>query len=491
MAFPTLVNSGSGETAAASTSHVISVPTGSVGDLILIILSTAASTGITKPTGWNVARSFGVSTIAQHIVWKIATATSESLTITTAASCLSTHLSQRYSGAAIIGCASMNDGTTGQPSTPNTLTADPVLGKDVVWVATWTESGTAGATSAPTSYGAVTTKNASSAAGVTTSVASRNYTGVYLTGSNYGATGTVPYLVGSITVEPTLPAARPYLVGRGAGFRGGTSVNGTFTFVGSTGLTVGTDGLDSGCDQYVQSGDLVLVITSVASNTSVQRDPFVGAGDYTKIGSTVFAGNQHSTSMTAYYKVLTGVDTSFIYNSQANTAEASVTWVHVYRPPAGGAFTGLVANSIAFSGNTQPDPVPQIPTTPSGFVMTHIASSANGAVAPAGFTIPGSYTWTSGFYQYYTSGSSMYNYMIMNTWNGNTTPIDIGLCTGGAANSTNGTSAAISIGINLTAGEFKIWDGAAWTPKPAKWYNGTAWYEKPVLNWDGTQWVRS
>lgn len=491
MAFPTLVNSGGGETAVASTSHVITVPSGSVGDLILVILSTAASTSITKPAGWNVARSSGVSTIAQHVVWKIATAASESLTITSTASCLSTHLSQRYSGAAIVGTASMNDGTTGQPSTPNTLSADPVLGKDIVWVATWTETGTAGATSAPTSYGAVTSQNASSVSGVTTSLATRNFTGTYLAGSNYGSTGTVPYLVCSITVEPSYPAGRPYLVGRGAGFRGGTSANGTFTFSGSTGLTLGTDGLDSGCDQYVQSGDLVLVITATGSNTAVQRDSFVGTGDYTKLGSTVFAGNQHSTSMTAYYKILSGADTSFIYNSQAGTAEASVTWVHVYRPPPGGAFTGLVSNSVAFPANTQPDPGSQIPNTPSGFVLTQFASTANGAVAPAGFTIPGSYTWGSGFYQYYTTGTSVFHYMVMNTWNGNSTPIDVGLCTGGAANSTNGTSAAISIGINLTQGEFKIYDGSAWNFKPTKWYNGNAWYLKPVMYWNGTQWVRA
>jgi hypothetical protein len=53
------------------------------------------------------------------------------------------------------------------------------------------------------------------------------------------------------------------------------------------------------------------------------------------------------------------------------------------------------------------------------------------------------------------------------------------------------STAYASIAISLTAatGNIKVWDGAAWVPKPVKVWDGAAWVAKPVKRWSGTAWV--
>ena len=51
-------------------------------------------------------------------------------------------------------------------------------------------------------------------------------------------------------------------------------------------------------------------------------------------------------------------------------------------------------------------------------------------------------------------------------------------------------SGDISMHMDLT-GKVKVWDGSAWTRKPAKVWNGTVWVEKSVKVWNGTAWVES
>ena len=38
-------------------------------------------------------------------------------------------------------------------------------------------------------------------------------------------------------------------------------------------------------------------------------------------------------------------------------------------------------------------------------------------------------------------------------------------------------------------GQIKVWDGAAWTPKPIKVWDGSTWVIKPLKYYNGTQWV--
>jgi len=157
MAFPTLAATNNSVNSSVTTSHTVSLPASiSAGDLLIFIFGLVDAGAITTPSGWTLIRNVierpGVSeTIEFSTFYKVASGSEgASVTVTTAQSRRSAHVSYRITGYSSVPEGST--GTSGGSGSPDPDSLTPSGGtKEYMWIACGGNRG-GGISAAPTNY---------------------------------------------------------------------------------------------------------------------------------------------------------------------------------------------------------------------------------------------------------------------------------------------------------------------------------------------------
>jgi hypothetical protein len=205
MAFPTVATRSSGGTSAANTtSHPITLPSGIVaGDLLLCVFSVDGQPTCSPSAGWaKLGQATQGTAVTGAVFWRHATG-ADALTVTTSASEQSTHIVLRITGGGIpTGASAAGSSTNSNP--PNL--ADAVTA-DYLWVATRSADSTNVASAAPASFGNLQSQTASGTGGASTNTAERNLNAASLDPGTFTSTNTtwVSWTI-AIPTGTTLPS---------------------------------------------------------------------------------------------------------------------------------------------------------------------------------------------------------------------------------------------------------------------------------------------
>jgi hypothetical protein len=156
VAFPSVTARATGGSSSNTTSHSITLPTHSVGQMLLVVLACDAESARSSEssTTWRKYGTANSSSHSTHVFWKIATSTSETLTITTNQSDTSAHVSFAISDADQLIIQADLDGTgTANPNPPN---LDALATRDHLWIAAITDLGDRTVSAAPSGYSNLT-----------------------------------------------------------------------------------------------------------------------------------------------------------------------------------------------------------------------------------------------------------------------------------------------------------------------------------------------
>lgn len=128
MAAPTVSARSSSQTTSNSTSHVVTLPSHSAGELLVVAIATDGQPTITAPGGWTLVRQqqSGTSDGRAAIIAKVAASGSETLTYTTSASEQTAELSWAISGHGVASAAdlvALSTATSGDVSTATNATS--------------------------------------------------------------------------------------------------------------------------------------------------------------------------------------------------------------------------------------------------------------------------------------------------------------------------------------------------------------------------------
>jgi hypothetical protein len=170
--FPTIVATSSGRDTTGSTTHVITLPSGQIGDLLLVISSQDGSlSSLTSSTGWKeLGEQSNTNIVSGAIFWKTATG-GDTLTITSAVSVEASYIVYRIRNAGTPSGAVAN--SSGTNSNPPSHTTDKV--RNYLWIASRSGDSTVVATAVQTGYYGFISQAAN-----TTSGASSNSSHIFL-----------------------------------------------------------------------------------------------------------------------------------------------------------------------------------------------------------------------------------------------------------------------------------------------------------------------
>lgn len=495
MAFPTIVANTQGVSAATNTtSHPITLPSGSVGDMLFVIMSTTNSANISPPAGYTLLNDSYLNAtggIGQKVFWKTASATSETLTVTTTTSCQSSYFVYRLSGAAhaTVGGKYWSSTAITNPSMYNNRASD--IPKDNIFLAVLSTYGSTVATAVPTNYTGLITQSSGSATGASISIASNTSTSDYIQGVGTWTTGAaaINFSIG-YCIEPTKPWGRPYLKSYIADYASTNPANSNITYEfwrGSYGAT-----------QNTVAGDIGIMCVATSSIGQVQRNPTIVTSGWNLLKTTYQPGASFSLTQTLYYKQFTGSENTLIWNPNAGLNETSVIVGAILRPPDGTqTFTVRTPNTVASNVSFLPDPPAVSPNVASDVLLAFGSEAATGASQSfAGFTYNASDYWFGGYsnWSYNTSGSAVATDVMHIRWNGKSGILDPGVWSGGFSNSTGGATITSSVVVSMSGGTFKVHNGdGTFTAHQTKYYSGATngWYTKPVLVWNGSTWLRA
>jgi hypothetical protein len=204
MAFPSVVAVTKATYDTVQTSHVINIPPGNLGDLILVFFGAANAPTVTVNTGisgtdWQTSTFVGVTgNFRAGFAYKLATA-SDSLTFNTTDSERSTYQCYRISGASgVISANAIQDAGTNAnpPALTTSWGAD-----DNLWIVAVINTFDDIASAAPADFTDLITEQSTNLEGVSSSTARRNLNAATLDPTNF-ALGTAIYRVYTLAIQP-------------------------------------------------------------------------------------------------------------------------------------------------------------------------------------------------------------------------------------------------------------------------------------------------
>jgi hypothetical protein len=172
MAFPVVISRATGRSTDALT-HSITIPTGSDGDLLVVVFSSDSARTITIDSGaqWNkLGQAVNAAAVTGSVFWKIAgTGANDILTLATGGVAEgSSHVTLRISGANMLDGTSANGSSTNSNPPLHTPTGGS---QDHLWIATRSGDALVVATAAPSGYTNLQTMAALSSTGASTNTA--------------------------------------------------------------------------------------------------------------------------------------------------------------------------------------------------------------------------------------------------------------------------------------------------------------------------------
>lgn len=488
MAFPTLVGTNQGASAAVNTTtHTPTIINGNVGDLILVILALSTNTTITKPSGWNASFQYDYSTgVITHVgLWKIATNVSETISVTSTASCQSTFITYRFSGAAWVTTNGATAASSLTPTSHGGRAAD--IAKDCTWVEAIVVGSSVTPTATPAGFSSLISQLPSGTSPAVHSV-TQNLNSDSMTGGNWTFAAATTSVGACYCVEPSRPWARAYLVGMQSDSYS-TNSNHTTLF----------RYMRYGAATDTQANDVVLACFTTSAIGQAQRNVTITTPGYTLLSNAFSAGANFSIHQMVYYKVLTSSDTSIQWTSDGVSLESVRLQYNILRPPSGSErFTVTSPNNVSSNTTLLPDPplinVPD--NTASQQIMYWGSHVGNGSSTSGGFTFNSAADYWFGAWSgaiTTAGGTALLGEMMHVRFDGRTTvPLDPQPWTVGLSNTTGGAMATSSALISISGGNFKVADNTgSFAPHTLKYWSGSYWRTKPILYWNGSTWARA
>ena len=319
MAAPVVKNTGTYSSPSSSTSHTITLPSLSAGDVLLAIVSSVASVSITGADNWAlVGGSFSSANIRAYA--KRATGTETTITVTTDTSARISAIVYVLDGSANIGAPSIASGLT-SPVNPSGAPAK-ISGADTTYICAGASPEGSSAASAPSGYTGLTNTSNAASGGVTLFSAHRSISAS--TSDNPGTFGFTPATTGWDAI--TIPVSDTYPI---------EMVIGTYSYTDAT-ATTSREIYGYTTHPIGASGDTILVL--LASNVAISS-----VTGYTPVGSA----NNGATYFSAYRKTASGSDTSIPVLTASGYVSAEIYLLRNL---------GAVSMATAVGGNTTPDP---------------------------------------------------------------------------------------------------------------------------------------
>lgn len=178
MAFPQVATSSSGQESSASTSHVVTLPSGvGAGNLLLIFIATDVDDALTPPSGWTELSDLSVSSSAQcGVAYRIADGSEgASATYTSSASNIAVWIAYRLTGNHASTAPEVAQGVNDSGANPNPPSLNPSNWgtEDTLWFAMAATPVNITVSSYPTNYTGGLNSATSAENGASVSVARR------------------------------------------------------------------------------------------------------------------------------------------------------------------------------------------------------------------------------------------------------------------------------------------------------------------------------